>query len=73
MRAHVQGTSERLENRDLLVEALGWVDGDSLVVSVTRTASAHPAETTRLFEANVNMMKTQDQMISELVNRVLKA
>jgi flagellar basal-body rod protein FlgF len=29
-------------------------------------------ETTRLFEANVNMMKTQDQMLSELVNRGLK-
>jgi len=50
MRAHLQGTSEGLENRDLLVEALGWIDADSLVVSVTRTASVHPAETTRLFE-----------------------
>jgi flagellar basal-body rod protein FlgF len=30
-------------------------------------------ETSRLFEANVNMMKTQDQMINELVSRMLKA
>ena len=30
-------------------------------------------EASRLFEANVNMMKTQDQMLSSLVNRVLKA
>jgi flagellar basal-body rod protein FlgF len=29
-------------------------------------------ETTRLFEANVNMMKTQDQLLNELVSRVLK-
>jgi flagellar basal-body rod protein FlgF len=30
-------------------------------------------EASRYFEANVNMMKTQDQMLSSLVNRVLKA
>jgi flagellar basal-body rod protein FlgF len=30
-------------------------------------------ETSRLLEANVNMMKTQDQMMSGLVSRVLKA
>jgi flagellar basal-body rod protein FlgF len=30
-------------------------------------------EASRFFEANVNMMKTQDQMLSSLVNRVLKA
>jgi flagellar basal-body rod protein FlgF len=29
-------------------------------------------ETSRLFEANVNIMKTQDQMLGALVNRVLK-
>ena len=29
-------------------------------------------EASRYFEANVNMMKTQDQMLSSLVNRVLK-
>ncbi len=29
-------------------------------------------ETSRFFEANVNMMKTQDQMLGALVNRVLK-
>ena len=30
-------------------------------------------ETTRLIEANMNMIKTQDQMLSTLVSRVLKA
>ncbi len=50
LRAHLHGTSERLENQDLLVEALGWINMDSLVVSVTRTGSVHPAETTQLFE-----------------------
>ncbi len=29
-------------------------------------------ETSRIMEANINMMKTQDQMLSGLVNRVLK-
>ncbi len=29
--------------------------------------------TSRIFEANINMMKTQDEMLSGLVNRVLKA
>jgi flagellar basal body rod protein FlgG len=29
-------------------------------------------EASRLFEANVSMMKTQDQMLNGLVNRVLK-
>jgi flagellar basal body rod protein FlgG len=29
-------------------------------------------ETSRILEANINMMKTQDQMLSGLVNRVLK-
>ena len=29
-------------------------------------------ETSRLFEANVNMMKTQDQMLNQLVSHVLK-
>ena len=30
-------------------------------------------ETSRLVEANVNMIKTQDEMISGLITRVLKA
>jgi flagellar basal-body rod protein FlgF len=30
-------------------------------------------ETTRLFEANINMMKTQDQMLGNLIGRMLKA
>jgi flagellar basal-body rod protein FlgF len=30
-------------------------------------------EASRLFEANVNMMKTQDQLLGALVNRVMKA
>ena len=30
-------------------------------------------ETSRLIEANVNMMKTQDQMLNGLISRVLKA
>lgn len=30
-------------------------------------------ETTRLFEANVNMIKLQDQMLSELVQHVMQA
>ena len=29
-------------------------------------------ETSRLFEANLNMMKTQRQMLNGLVNRLLK-
>ena len=30
-------------------------------------------ETSRLFEANVNMIQTQDQMLSGLISHVLKA
>jgi len=30
-------------------------------------------EASRLFEANVSMMKTQDQMLGSLISRVLKA
>jgi flagellar basal body rod protein FlgG len=30
-------------------------------------------ETTRAIEANVNMMQTQDQMLSGLVNRLMRS
>jgi flagellar basal-body rod protein FlgF len=30
-------------------------------------------ETSRAFEANVNMVRNQDQILGELVSRVLKA
>ena len=43
-------------------------------------SGVHPAtemvdliETSRAIETNINMMQTQDQMLSELVSRVLKA
>jgi flagellar basal-body rod protein FlgF len=51
------------------------VSAGSLEMSGVQPTSEMTAmiEASRMFEANVNMMKAQDQMIGGLVNRVLKA
>ncbi len=49
--------------------ASGYLEGSSVKATSEMTAMV---ETTRVLEANMNMLKAQDQMISGLVNRVLR-
>jgi flagellar basal-body rod protein FlgF len=49
--------------------ASGFLEMSSVKPTLEMTALI---ETSRFFEANVSMMKTQDQMLGALVNRVLK-
>jgi len=49
--------------------AAGYVEGSGVKATTEMTAMV---EASRVLEANVNLMKAQDQMLSGLVNRVLK-
>ncbi len=49
--------------------AAGYLEGSSVKATSEMTAMV---EASRVLEANINMMKAQDQMLSGLVNRVLK-
>ncbi len=49
--------------------AAGYLEGSAVNATTEMTAMV---EASRLLEANINMMKAQDQMLSGLVNRVLK-
>jgi flagellar basal-body rod protein FlgF len=50
--------------------APGFLEMSAVKPTIEMTAMI---EASRFFEANVNMMKTQDQMLNSLVNRVLRA
>ncbi len=49
--------------------AAGYLEGSSVKATTEMTAMV---EASRVLEANINLMKAQDQMLSGLVNRVLR-